>query len=194
MKKLNILFTLLVVFASSAFAQDTWKFDASHTKIQFTVSHMTISEVSGDFKKFDGSVTTKSDGFKNADVDFTIQVKSIDTDNEKRDGHLVSPDFFNAKKYPEIKFESKSFKKVSGNKYKLTGDLTMKGTTREVGLSAKHNGTVKDPMSGKTKAGFKVTGEIDRTEWGIDWNKNMDNGMLVGEKVAIRCDVELVKQ
>jgi polyisoprenoid-binding protein YceI len=181
--------TLVAVSGQNA----TWTFDKAHSKISFGVSHVVISEVTGQFASYDGTVTTNGDDFTNAKIDFSIDIGSIDTDNEQRDGHLKSPDFFDVEKYPAITFKSSAMKKTKEGMYQLKGDLTMHGVTKEVSLTAKYGGMVTDPY-GNVKAGFKITGTIDRTEFGLKYNSMLDSGgMMIGEEVAITCNVELIK-
>lgn len=193
MKKIVLPLAVAVLAWTGVQAQTEWKLDKSHSKIQFTVEHLMISEVTGEFEDYSAEVTTDGDNWEGADIKFTAQVSSIDTDNDKRDQHLVSEDFFYASNYPEIKFESTSFKKVSGKTYRLEGNLTMRGVTKKIALDAVHNGTVKDPW-GNTVAGFRITGTIDRTNYGLEWNKTLEaGGVLVGETIEITCDIELQK-
>ncbi len=194
MKK-TILFTVMMAFALFTFAQKTqWVFDKSHTNVRFAVAHMVIAEVDGSFSDFNGNVTTQGDGFENANINFTIEVKSIDTEDAKRDEHLRSGDFFDVDKYPTIKFESTRMDKVDDNNYTMTGNLTMLDVTKEVTLKVRYGGTIQDPW-GNTKAGFKVKGTIDRTDWGLKYNSVMDTGgLLIGEDIDIVCNVELMKK
>ncbi len=194
MKKTIVIIGVLMLAIFSTKAQETnWTFDKSHSKIQFDISHMVISEVSGQFQDYEGNVKAKKADFSDAKIDFLIDAKSIDTDDEKRDGHLISADFFDVAKYPKIIFKSKSMKKIKGNNYKLTGNFTMHGVTKEITLDAKYGGTVKDPY-GNIKAGFKITGTINRTNFGLKYNSVMDSGgLMIGEEVAIICKVELLK-
>lgn len=194
MKKLTLLAAILIV-GTIGFAQKTnWVFDKSHSNVRFTVAHLVISEVDGKFEKFDGSVITNGESFENANINFTIDASSIDTEDGKRDEHLRSDDFFDVAKYPEISFKSKKMTKVDNKNFKLTGDFTMHGVTKEITLHAKYNGTVVDPW-GNTKAGFKVTGTIDRKDWGLKYNSALDSGgMLIGEEIDITCNVQLLKK
>lgn len=190
MKKINSLFALLLI-AGSTFAQASWTIDKAHSKIGFTVTHMAISEVEGNFKDFDATVNAKTDDFSGSDVTFTAKVASIDTDNEKRDGHLKSPDFFDAEKYPEISFKGTLEK--AGDKYKLKGDFTMHGVTKKVELDVTYGGTM-DTGRGK-KAGFKVSGKIDRKDYGLVWaNKTPGGELVVSDKVDISCKIEVDKK
>jgi polyisoprenoid-binding protein YceI len=193
MKKLNIFLTAFFLVALTASA-NSWKFDKSHTTIGFDVSHMVIATVDGKFKDFEGTVETEGDNWENAKVNFTAKVNSIDTDNNDRDNHLKSDDFFAAEKYPEITFVGKSMKKVDEKDYKLTGDLTIRGRTMEVTLDVKHNGTITDPW-GNVRAGFSITGEINRFDYGLKWDKALDTGgLVVGETVEFDIQVELIQQ
>lgn len=193
MKKLTLLI-VAILFAVISNAQITnWGFDTSHSNVRFAVSHMVISEVEGNFGSFDGSVATSKTDFSDAIINFTIDVKSINTDSKNRDEHLVSDDFFDVAKFPTIDFKSKSIKKAGENKFKLTGDLTMHGITREIILDVKYGGTIKDPW-GNTKAGFKIKGTIDRTLWGLKYNSTLDTGgLVIGEEITIVCNIELIK-
>ncbi|MCC7302103.1 MAG: YceI family protein [Bacteroidia bacterium] len=171
----------------------TWKIDTSHTKVAFSVTHMMISETTGKFKIYEGKVSSTGTDFQNASVEFSVDVNSINTDDENRDKHLKSEDFFHAEKYPKMTFKSKSFKKEKGNNYKLTGDLTIRDVTKTVTFDVVHNGTVKSPW-GQEVAGFKLSGKINRVEYGLKWNALLEaGGMTVSEEVQIHCAVELIK-
>jgi len=194
MKKLSILLSLVLIASLGMYAQKTtYGFDKAHTNVRFSIAHMVISEVDGNFSDFDGKVVTSKEDFSDADISFKINVKSINTDDAKRDEHLRSPDFFDVANNPEITFESKSMEKISEKEYKLTGDLSMNGKTKSVTLDVKYGGTIVDPW-GNTKAGFKITGTINRLDWGLKYNSVMDSGgLLIGEEVDIVCNVELIK-
>lgn len=197
---LQTLLTLVLLSLAfgSASAQlsvaQTWNFDPAHTQIGFNVTHMVISEVDGEFTSFQGTVVSENEDFTGADISFTIDPKTIDTENEKRDGHLRSADFFQTEEYPEITFESTSFEKVEGNEYLLKGNLTMRGVTKPVELDVTYGGTVKDPW-GNTKAGFKLRGEVDRFDYGLRWDAATEAGnLVVSREVEIVCNVQLVLQ
>lgn len=193
MKSINKLFVLFLLLSVPALAQTKWAFDKVHSKVEFSVSHLVISDVSGFFKSFDGTVEATKDDFSDAKIDFTVDINSIDTDNQNRDGHLKSDDFFNAEKFPKMIFKGKSLKKVGKNKYKLTGDLTIRDITKSITLDVVYNGTVKDPW-GNTKAGFKVKGTVNRFDYGLKWNTLMETGgAVVGKDVEIKVDLELQK-
>ncbi|MBI1933711.1 MAG: YceI family protein [Ignavibacteriales bacterium] len=194
MKTIKIAAVLLLI-AGVNFAQTTWSIDKSHSKIGFSVTHMIITETEGQFDNFDISVESKSDNnFEDAKINFSADVNSINTDNEKRDQHLKSDDFFNAEKFPKMTFIGKSFKKVSEKNYKLVGDLTIRDVTKSVTLDVKYNGTVKDPW-GNTKAGFKISGVINRFDYGLKWNAALETGgLVVSEDVTININLELNKK
>lgn len=190
MKKINSLLALLFV-AGGAFAQTSWSVDKAHSKIGFSVPHMAVSEVEGNFKDFDAAIVTKSEDFNGAEISFTAQTASIDTDNEKRDGHLKSPDFFHAEKFPELSFKGNLVKK--GGKYKLKGDLTMHGVTKPVEFDVTYGGKIN---TGKgEKAGFKIVGKINRQDYGLTWsNKTPTGELVVGDEVDIIGKIELDKK
>jgi polyisoprenoid-binding protein YceI len=195
MKQFRVLSLFVVFFiaASLQAQQATWGFDNAHSKITFTVSHLVVSEVTGYFSKFNGSVTSYSDDFANSQINFDIDVNSINTDNEARDKHLKSADFFDAEKYPKITFKGKSFAKVDEKNYKLVGDFTMKDVTKTITLDVVYGGTIKDPW-GNTKAGFKIKGNVDRFDYNLKWNQVLEaGGAVVGKNVEILCFVELIK-
>ncbi len=184
---------IMAVLALGGTAQTNWSFDNAHTAVKFSVTHLVISEVEGQFKKFSGKVSSKNEDFTDANIEFAIEVGSINTDNESRDKHLKSDDFFNAEKFPNISFKSTSFKKVSGNKYALEGDLTIRDVTKRVKLDVIYNGTVKDPY-GNTKAGFKISGNVNRFDYNLKWNTLAEAGPVVGKDVNLTINVELKKQ
>jgi polyisoprenoid-binding protein YceI len=194
MRKL-ILVALLGIAHMAAFAQAAnWTVDPVHSSVKFSVSHMTISTVEGSFKTFSGTMTTPTPDFNNARINFTIDVNSVNTDNDMRDKHLKSDDFFNAEKYPSITFVSTSFKKYKGSSYILQGNLTIRNTTKKVTIPVVYGGTVKDPM-GNTKAGFKATGKISRKEYGLLWNKLTEaGGAMVGDEVTFTVNLEVAQQ
>lgn len=188
----TILLTTAIV--EPTIAQTTWNIDKSHTKIKFSVTHMMISETTGEFKLYDGKIISTKDDFTDAKIEFTVDVNSINTEDEKRDAHLKSDDFFSTAKYPKMTFKSKSFKKVEGKKYKLVGDLTIRDVTKEVEFDVIYNGTMKSPW-GTTAAGFKLNGKINRMDYNLKWNVALEaGGLLVSEEVNIECNVELIKQ
>ena len=171
-----------------------WKLDAAHSKIQFKTSYLLISETEGDFKKFDGTFSSSLPDWSDLKTTLTVEVNSINTENEMRDGHLKGDDFFNAEKYPQIKFESTSVKKIGDKKYVLNGFLTIRDVTKKVSLPVVYNGMVKDPW-GNVKAGFKSTGKINRKDYGLTYNGAAGSGeAVVGDEVEFTIDLVLIKQ
>jgi polyisoprenoid-binding protein YceI len=169
MKKTTIFGS--IAFAALAFAfkpaeTATWTLDKNHAKLGFTVTHMMVSDVEGWFKTFDAKITANGADFTDAVVEMTADVNSINTDVEKRDTHLKSDDFFDVAKFPTLTFKSTSFKKADGGKYKVTGDLTMHGVTKSVVLDAVCR-MAANPMSKKDIAGFKISGSLKRSDFGI---------------------------
>jgi polyisoprenoid-binding protein YceI len=190
--KTKLLLAVLLLSGNLVFGQDTWTFDKAHTEILFSVKHLVISEVGGKFKEFDGEVKSTGDDFDGSEIQFKAHVESINTDNEQRDGHLKSDDFFNAEAYPELKFNGKLEKNGSG--YVLKGEMTIRDVTKPIAFDVQYNGTVTDPW-GNTKAGFKITGSINRFDYGLKWNALMEaGGAVVDEEINIVCNVELQKQ
>lgn len=191
--------TMVAVIAISlnAKAQTNWNVDASHSKLGFAITHMMVSEVEGKFKMYSGQVSTpKADSdFTGANINFSVDVASINTDDEKRDGHLKSADFFDAEKFPKITFKSTSMKpgKIK-NTYILTGDLTMHGVTKSVTLNAiGATKVVKDPY-GMERYAFKVTGKINRIDYGLKYNSVLEaGGVALSEMVRLDITVEITK-
>ncbi len=174
-------------------ATTKWTLDASHSEIQFKVRHMMISNVSGEFQKFDASVETDGDDFTTAKIGFTADVDSITTKNEQRDGHLKSPDFFDAANHPQLKFEGTKLEKVDDESYKLHGNLTIRETTKPVTFDVEYGGTIVDPWSA-TRAGFTINGKVNRKEYGLQWQALTEaGGLVVGDDVKIHANVEFVK-
>ena len=172
----------------------TWNVDHSHSSVKFNISHLVISEVEGSFKKYDGTIKSDKDDFTDANIQFTVDVASIDTDSENRDNHLKSDDFFNVQKYPQMIFKSSSFKKISDNKYVLEGELTIRDVTKKVKFDVVYGGTAKDGY-GNTKAGFKASTVINRFDYGLKWNAITEaGGMTVGSDVKIILNIQFAKQ
>jgi len=190
MKKFFVFFLSFIVAASALSAQTTrWELDPSHSELGFRAKHLLIATTKGKFTDYKVTVLSDKADFTDAKIEVIAKVKSIFTDNNDRDNHLRSADFFDAEKYPELKFVGKSVKKVSGNKYKVTGDLTMKNVTKTVTLDMEFGGVVKDTW-GNTKAGFTLTGELNRFDYGLAWNKAIETGGLVVDKM-IKLDIEI---
>ena len=170
-----------------------WAIDPSHSKIGFKVKHLMISNVLGSFKEFEGHVTTTGNDFSTSVISFSLNAASVDTEMADRDAHLKSVDFFDIENHPKITFEGKGLKDLGDDLYDLTGNLTIKSVTHPVTLSVEYGGIMADPW-GNVKAGFSITGKINRKIWGLTWNAALETGgVLVGEEVKINCDVELVK-
>ncbi len=193
MKKQIFGLALLLAVASFSNAQTTWKLDKVHSNVKFTVSHMVVSEVEGSFKMFDGSLVASKADLSDAVVNFSVDVASINTDNERRDGHLKSDDFFNVEKFPKMTFVGKSMKSLGGNKYALTGDLTMRDVTKPVTFDVTYGGQIN---TGKgVKAGFKAKATIDRLAFGQKFNPMVEaGGAVVGKDVEITIFAEMDKQ
>ena len=172
----------------------TWKVDPAHTEIQFKVKHLMITTVTGHFKKYNLEVVAENEDFNTASkIEFTADINSIDTNNQQRDTHLKSADFFDAENHGQIKFVGKDYKS-SGDEAELNGDLTIRGTTKPIKLKVEYGGTVVDPY-GQTKAGFTVNGKISRKEYGLLWNAATEAGqVVVGDEIKIHCEVQIVKQ
>ena len=188
MKNTFLSAVMVVVATVGALAQTTWNFDKSHSNIGFTVTHMVIAEVSGSFKDADIKVTSTSEDFNGASIEFTAKVASIDTQNENRDNHLKGDDFFNAEKYPEIKFTGKLVKK--GSNYSADGKLTLRDVTKDVSFPVKYMGTIKTAQF--TKSGFKLNGTINRFDYNLKWDRKLETGgLVVGQEVQLSANIEL---
>ena len=171
----------------------TFKIDPLHSEVTFKVKHMMITNVTGMFTKFDAEMTTEKDDFSDAQISFEADVNSITTNNEQRDGHLKSDDFFAADKYPKISFKSKELKKVGDEEYKLSGDITIRNVTKPITLDVEYGGTMVDPY-GQTKAGFTLSGKISRKEFELNWNAVTEaGGIVVSDDVRLIADVQMVK-
>ena len=192
MKKL-VLSSIFALSALVVSAQTKWNVDKTHSNVKFSVAHLVISEVDGAFKSFNGSLTSTKPDFSDAAIEFTVDVNSVNTDNEMRDGHLKGDDFFNAEKYPQMSFKSTSFKKVKGNVYVLTGNLTIRDVTKKAVFNVTYGGTAKDGY-GNTKAGFKASTTIDRLAYNLKWNSLTEaGGSVVGKDVTINLNLEFAQ-
>ena len=171
-----------------------WVIDPAHTEVHFRVKHLVISTVTGSFEKFEGTVLTEGDNFENAAAEFSADVDSINTNQPDREAHLKSPDFFDAANHPKITFKSKSITKKSEDEYIIKGDITIRGTTKEITLNVEHGGIVKD-HTGATRAGFEITGKLLRKEFGLMWDALTETGgVIVSNEVKLLINAELVKQ
>ncbi|MFZ0389856.1 MAG: YceI family protein [Calditrichia bacterium] len=176
------------------FASGTYVIDPVHSNIGFSVRHMVISNVEGEFQEVDAVLTWDEDNPENSAIKATVQTSSIDTDNEKRDNHLRSADFFDSETHPEMTFESKNIKKVDENEYIAKGDLTIRGITREVEVPITILGKIKDPY-GNTRIGAQSSFVVNRHDFNLNWNKMLESGgLVVGEDVKINLDVQMIKQ
>jgi polyisoprenoid-binding protein YceI len=194
MMKSFLSFMVAAVMFSTTSAQATWKVDKSHSNVDFTVTHLIVSEVRGSFKEFDATFTSEKPDFSDMKLEATIKTASVFTDNENRDNHLRSNDFFNADSFKTITFKSTSVKKTGKDTYAISGNLTIRDITKPVVLDTKFRGTVVDPW-GNTKAGFVATTKIDRFAFGTTWDKKIEaGGLVVGKEVEIKLLMEFGKQ
>ncbi len=171
----------------------SWKIDTSHTTIEFGVKHMMVTTVRGRFNKFDGVVTEDPSNLLNSKIEGWVDLTSVDTHDANRDAHLRSPDFFDAEKFPRMTFVSKRIEKTGGDQYKVTGELTVKGVTREIVFDVSNEGQYKNPWGG-TVWGLTANAALNRKDFGLNWNVALETGgLLVGEQVKIRVEMELVQ-
>ncbi len=181
---------IATVFPNAA----NWVLDKAHTNVRFSVSHLVVSDVDGNFTAFEGNMTSNKPDFSDAVINFTADVSSINTGNENRDKHLKSDDFFNAAKFPQIKFVSKSFQPLGNNKYTLTGDLTIRDITKTVSFDVTYGGTITSASMGGTHAGFKARTTINRFDYNLKWNAATETGgMVVGKEVEITLNIDMKK-
>ena len=175
-------------------ATTKWVLDPTHSELGFKVKHLMISSVSGALKSFQAEVETQGEDFTTAQINLSADMASISTNNDQRDVHLRNSDFFEVEKYPELKFTSTRAEKIDNNTFTLFGNLTLKGVTRPVKLNVEFNGVTKDPWGGE-RAGFVVTGKINRSEWGVNFNSVLETGgVALSEEVRIFSEIQLVKQ
>ncbi len=171
-----------------------WKTDPAHTNVQFSIRHMVIAEVTGKFKEFEAALTQHNEDFSGSEIAATIKAGSITTENSDRDKHLASADFFDVEKYPELSFVSRSFEKIDDERYILEGDLTIHGITKPVEIRTEFFGQAVDPW-GNLRAGFKGTTNINRFDFGLQWNQTIETGgLLVGKSVEITLNLEFIRQ
>jgi polyisoprenoid-binding protein YceI len=171
-----------------------WKIDPAHSEIQFKVKHLMITTVTGYFRTFNLEVETETEDFTTARrIEFTADIDSVDTNNQQRDTHLKSPDFFNAEEHGQLKFIGKKYE-ADGDSGKLHGDLTIRGVTKPITINVDFAGLVVDPY-GQTKAGFTINGKVSRKEFGLTWNAVTEAGqVVVSDDIRLQCEVQLVKQ
>lgn len=171
----------------------TWNIDPSHSGVHFTVRHMVVSKVRGSFTRWQGTIQFDEKNPEAGKVSVQIEAPSIDTREEKRDAHLRSPDFFDTEKYPTLGFESTRVEKVDGQSFRIIGDLTIRGITKQVTLDAEYLGGGKDPW-GNERIGFEARTTINRKDFGLAWNQVLEaGGVLVGEKIEIALDVQALR-
>jgi len=183
---------VLTTLAALPLQAESYKIDPSHSEVGFTIRHM-VSNVRGRFNDFAGTVDMDPKAPQKGSVEFSVKTTSIDTGNANRDKHLRTAEFFDVEKYPEITFKSDSVKPAGKDKYNVTGTLTMHGVSKKVTLPVTFNGEGKDPW-GNTRAGFETATKLDRKEYGIVWNKAIDNGgVLLGDDVNVSINLETVK-
>ncbi|GAB2786937.1 YceI family protein [Rhabdobacter roseus] len=170
-----------------------WSVDPTHSEIQFKVKHLVISTVTGYFRQFEGTVETEGEDFETAKIQFSADVTSVDTNMEQRDQHLRSADFFDAEKYPKLSFTSTNVTKTGEDTYKILGDLTIKDVTKPVELKAEYGGSMVD-FYGNHKAGFELTGKINRKEFGLSWHAVTEaGGIVVADDVKLAINVQVAK-
>ena len=171
-----------------------WAMDATHSEVHFKVKHLLISTVTGQFKTVNATVETEGDDVTTAKVHFTADVNSISTNNEQRDGHLKTGDFFDAENHPQIIFDGEKLEHVEGENYKLHGTLNMRGVSKPVVLNVEYGGVMQDPW-GNTRTGFSVTGKINRKDFGVSFGMVTDSGaIMLGDDVTISANAEFVKE
>ncbi|MGK7388876.1 MAG: YceI family protein [Candidatus Cyclobacteriaceae bacterium M2_1C_046] len=180
--------------SATAKPKNKWKVDQSHSEVQFKAKHLMITTVTGHFNEYDIEVETEGDDFSSAhNIVFTANVNSITTNNEQRDAHLKSEDFFDAENHKDLKFVGKDIKQTGDNEFKLTGDLTVRGVTKSITLDVEHGGTVVDPY-GNNKAGFTVDGKLKRKDFGLKWDAVTEAGsIVVSDEIKIHCEIQLVE-
>jgi polyisoprenoid-binding protein YceI len=174
-------------------ATTNWQLDAAHSEVNFRVRHLVIATVSGKFDKFSSNVTTDDDDFTSAKIEFNVETGSVNTGVDARDNHLRSDDFFNSEKFPQMSFKSTGLKKISDGEYQLDGNLTIRDVTKPISLQVEFGGTATDPY-GNHKAGFEVTGKLNRKEFGLRWDAVTEaGGAVVSDEVKIHANVQYAK-
>lgn len=192
----NVLFISLIflIAPQSLRSAERYIIDPVHTKVQFSVRHMMITQVPGEFRTFTGAIELDEGDLTRSRAEGTIEAKSINTNNEKRDNHLRSADFFHVDQFPEIRYRSTRIIPLGGNRFRVFGELTIKDVTKEIELEVEYGGKVADPM-GNERMGFHAEGKINRKDFHILWNKTLDNGgVVVGDEVKLILDVEAIKE
>jgi polyisoprenoid-binding protein YceI len=169
-----------------------WNVDPEHSTIEFRVAHMVVSKTTGHFTDYQGFIDMDAEAGTVKAIEATIKTASVNTNHEKRDAHLRNPDFFDVEKYPTMTYKMKSYKKTAEG-YQAVGELTLRGTTKDITLTGNFNGVAKDPL-GNLRAGFNAEGKLNRKDFGMVWSKTLDSGgLVVGDDVYIKLDVECIK-
>jgi polyisoprenoid-binding protein YceI len=175
-------------------ATTKWAIDPTHSEIGFKVKHMMFTNVSGKFNNYEASIASDDNNFENATIEYSADIKSIDTGNSDRDNHLRSADFFDVENTPKMIFKSTSFTKVDDGNYELTGNLNIRGVEKQVKLPVEFSGIMTDPW-GNTKVGLNITGKINRKDWGLNWNSALEaGGVLVSDDVRLNIELQFAKQ
>jgi polyisoprenoid-binding protein YceI len=188
-----LIMTVGLMSTNAQAPKTSWNLDQAHSSVKFSIDHLVISETEGAFKTFSTDIKSDKPDFTDVAGTITIDVKSIDTDNNNRDEHLRSTDFFDVASYPNITFQITKFTKVSGKQYKVSGNMTMHGVTKPVTLDAKFSGIIKDPY-GLNRVGITVTGELDRYAFGLKYNAALEaGGLTIGQEVRIKVNLELTQ-
>jgi len=176
-------------------ATNNWVLDPAHSEVQFKIRHLMITNITGTFNLFEARAITQDDDFSSAKLSFKANIGSINTNNEQRDAHLKSPDFFDVEKYPILSFTSTKTEDVEENgDFELIGDLTIRDVTKKVKFNVEFGGIMKDPY-GQTKAGFSISGRINRKDYGLTWNATLESGgVVVGEDIKLTSEIQLIKE
>lgn len=170
-----------------------WNIDTSHSGINFSVRHMVVSKVRGRFARFTGAIELNEGDLSRSTLEATIDAASIDTGTPERDAHLRSPDFFDTEAFPELRYRSRRIEALSGDRYRVIGDLTIRDVTREVPLEVEYGGRAVDPW-GNERVGFTARASVERKEFGLAWNQVLEaGGVLVGDRIDIEIELEAVK-
>ncbi|KFF19893.1 YceI family protein [Flavobacterium hydatis] len=175
-------------------ATTKWAIDPTHSEIGFKVKHMMFTNVSGKFNNYEATITSNENNFENAAIEFSADIKSIDTGNLDRDNHLRSADFFDVENSPKMTFKSTSFTKIDDGNYELIGNLNIRGVEKQVKLPVEFSGIMTDPW-GNTKVGLNISGKINRKDWGLNWNSALEaGGVLVSDDVRLNIELQFAKQ